>query len=299
MTLLQLHYFCTLAHICHYTRAAQELHISQPALSYAINELETELGGKLFEKKHRKIELTECGRAFLPYVENSIFQLETGISAVSEIVGNKKLTVSIGHLHSIAGSFIPQIIKHFYQKEENRKIKFLLTEGISDGLLSDLLVGKLDFAFSTNRNDWAESIMVLSQPLYLAVPPTHPLAERSSVSLEEFAGEALIAIKKPSNLRIQTDQIFMRHNIVPNIAFEVRDCTTALQYVGMSLGSTILPEIPMIDQNKASILLIQDSNGEFTRPVYCSWAKNKPLSPAVAQVRDFILEHYLYNPADG
>ena len=78
MTLAQLQYFQALAHILHYTRTAEELHIAQPSLSYSINELEKELGVKLFNKEDRKITLTMYGEQFLPYVESALATINDG-----------------------------------------------------------------------------------------------------------------------------------------------------------------------------------------------------------------------------
>ena len=83
MTLLQLQYFQVLARVLHYTRAAEELHISQPSLSYSISELEKELGVKLFEKENRKISLTAYGEQFLPYVQRSLALLDEGAAVTT------------------------------------------------------------------------------------------------------------------------------------------------------------------------------------------------------------------------
>lgn len=84
MTLLQLQYFETLARVLHYTHAAEELHIAQPSLSYSINELEKELGVKLFEKQNRKICLTDYGERFLPYVQKSLMLMEEGTNTEAD-----------------------------------------------------------------------------------------------------------------------------------------------------------------------------------------------------------------------
>ena len=78
MTLLQLQYFQVLSHNLHYTRTAEQLCISQPSLSYAINELEKELGVKLFQKENRKVTQTVYGQQFLPYVEQALTLLQDG-----------------------------------------------------------------------------------------------------------------------------------------------------------------------------------------------------------------------------
>lgn len=96
MTLLQLQYFETLARVLHYTHAAEELHIAQPSLSYSINELEKELGVKLFEKQNRKICLTDYGERFLPYVQKSLMLMEEGTNTLKQMAGTARwLSVSV------------------------------------------------------------------------------------------------------------------------------------------------------------------------------------------------------------
>ena len=95
MTLLQLQYFETLARVLHYTHAAEELHIAQPSLSYSINELEKELGVKLFEKQNRKICLTDYGERFLPYVQKSLMLMEEGTNTLKQMAGTAPLVVHL------------------------------------------------------------------------------------------------------------------------------------------------------------------------------------------------------------
>lgn len=88
MTLLQLQYFQVLSHNLHYTRTAEQLCISQPSLSYAINELEKELGVKLFQKENRKVTQTVYGQQFLPYVEQALTLLQDGSNVLRQMANN-------------------------------------------------------------------------------------------------------------------------------------------------------------------------------------------------------------------
>ena len=189
MTLLQLQYFETLARVLHYTRAAEELHIAQPSLSYSIGELEKELGVKLFEK------------------ENTL---------------------------------ITKIIEEIYKAPENKNIRFQFIEDNSFDISTMLKSEKLDFAFTTTRNDWAESITVMKQPLYLAVPLEHPLAKLPSVTFTDFLNEPLIVLDKGTSLRTQFDQAFKERGAIPNIVFEVHECNAALQYVALNVRNLIV-----------------------------------------------------------
>lgn len=292
MTLLQLQYFQTLARVLHYTRAAEELHISQPSLSYSISELEKELNIKLFQKENRKISLTIYGEQFLPYVEKSLALLDEGATVLEQMAGNRPQVVQLGYFHSISASLIPALVEGFYREEENRPIRFQFTEGPSFDIFNQVKAGELDMAFGMHRDDWAESVTIMRQPLYLAVPCDHPLANRHSVTFEDFSREKQIMLDKPSNLRTQMDRIFSQRGVIPNVVFEVRECNAALQYVGLKFGVSVLPQVPAMDTEKVSIIPISDRDKEFVRTVYLSWSRSRPMSPAAQKVRNFIVDHY-------
>lgn len=292
MTLLQLQYFETLARVLHYTRAAEELHIAQPSLSYSINELEKELGVKLFEKQNRKICLTEYGERFLPYIQKSMSLIDEGANMLKQMVGAAPMIVSLGYFHSISSSLIPAIVEEVYRQEENQPIRFHFTEDTSFDIFNLLKNGKLDLAFCAHRDAWADSITVMKQPLFLTVPLGHPLAERDFVTFEDFAREPLVMLDKPSSLRMQTDRVFTHRGVIPNVVFEVRECNAALQYVALKFGVSILPEVPAMKTERVRTIPIADNSKDFVRSVYLSWDRSRPLSPAVQSVRNLIVQKY-------
>ena len=151
MTLLQLQYFETLARVLHYTRAAEELHIAQPSLSYSIGELEKELGVKLFEKESRKIHLTEYGERFLPYVQKALLVMDEGTNELKRMSGTAPLMVRLGYFHSISSTLIPKIIEEIYNDPENKNIRFQFIEDTSFDISTMLKSEKLDFAFTTTE----------------------------------------------------------------------------------------------------------------------------------------------------
>lgn len=292
MTLLQLQYFQALAQILHYTKAAKELHIAQPSLSYSINELEKELGVKLFDKENRKIRLTPYGEQFLTYVDRVLLLLDEGVQVLHQMAGSALQVVKLGYFHSISTSLIPSIMSGIYSQEENRGVRFQFSEGTSFDILSQLKKGELDLAFCMHLDEAIESLPILKQPLYLTVPNNHPLAERSFVTFEDFAQEPIVMLEKSSSLRAQMDQVYSQHNLVPNIVFEVRECNAALQYVALRFGISVLPHVPAMENEKVSVIPIADEKQAFVRTVYLSWAKSRPLSTASQRSKNYILEHY-------
>ena len=292
MTLLQLQYFKTLARVLHYTQAAAELHIAQPSLSYSIKELEKELGVKLFEKDSRHIKLTAYGEQFLPYAQRALDMLDEGVGVLKQMAGSAQQIVRLGYFHSISASLIPAVMMGIYGQEKNQSIRFQFTEAPSFDLFQLLKRGELDLAFCLHQDDELESVTIMRQPLYLAVPEHHPLAKRESVSFEDFAKEPIVMLDKPSSLRQQLDEVYARRGLAPQVVFEVRECNAALQYVALRFGVSVLPQVPAMGNEKVVVIPISDEKTAFVRTVLFSWVKKRPLSPASKRVRDYILEHY-------
>jgi DNA-binding transcriptional LysR family regulator len=292
MTLLQLIYFETLARVLHYTKAAEELHISQPSLSYSIAELEKELGVSLFQREKRKIFLTPYGERFLPYVQKTLALLEEGKETVRQMKDKAPLNVRLGYFHSISASLIPPIVKALYQEKENQNIRFQFAEDTSYNICELLKNGKLDLAFTTGRDEALESVMMTRQPLYLTVYLEHPLAKKSSVSFSDFASEPMILLNKTSSLRTQLDHAFIKRSVIPHTVFEVQECNTALQYVALKFGVSILPEVPAMHTERVVAIPINENEQDFFRNIYLSWDRTRPLSPVVKRVRNWIVQHY-------
>ena len=129
MTLKSLEYFKKLAELQHFTKAANELHISQPSLSYAISELEKDLGVPLYDRKDKKITLNYYGEAFLSYVNQSLSILDEGLNFVKHIISNpKSKNISMGYIQSLSSSIIPPFIEEFYKNPLNKNIQFSFTQ---------------------------------------------------------------------------------------------------------------------------------------------------------------------------
>ena len=300
MTLLQLQYFHALAQTLHYTRTSEKLHISQPSLSYAIAELEKELGTKLFHKEKRTVTLTMYGQLFLPYVDKVLSLLEDGCAALKNMAENAPQVVRLGYFHSVSASFIPMLVESFYLQEGTQNIRFQFEENTSYNILNQVQSGMLDLGFSVHQAEWTQAIAVIRQPLYLAVPIGHPLAARQSVSFADFAREPQIMLEHSSNLRTSVNRVFSQYGMIPNVVFEVRECNAALQYVSLEFGVSILPQVPAMDSDKISVLPISDRDKEFVRTVYLVRNKNRPLSPAAQKVFEHIVGHYaIHTPSIG
>ncbi|MBO5544538.1 MAG: LysR family transcriptional regulator [Oscillospiraceae bacterium] len=288
MTLLQLQYFRALARNLHYTKTADELHITQPSLSYAISGLEEELGVKLFEKKNRKTLLTSYGEQYLPYVEQALNSLDEGRAVLDRMSNNVNQTVRLGYFQSISASLIPSVVESFYENPDHKAIRFSFSEASTAILMQNLRNGVLDMAFTLQTEDWAESICILRQPLYLAVPRGHRLSGRTSVTFDDFAAEPLIMLEKSSTLRNQMEESYRRISKVPNLVFEVRECNVALQYVSLKFGLAVVPQISYSDSDKVDFIPISENDREYARQVYLARSRYRVLTPSAFEVWNHI-----------
>lgn len=293
MTLTQLHYFKALARILHYTRAAEELHIAQPSLSYSISELEKELGVKLFDKKDHKITLTAYGEQFLPYVENALATLNDGTDALHQMKNDSSRIIRLGYFHSISASFIPQLITDIHHAESVSNIQFQFTEDSSLHIMEFLKCGELDIGFCMHTDKWVEAMPILTQQLFLVVPNGHPLEQKKAVTFSDFVNEPMIMLDKTSSLSALVQKVFERQGAAPNVQFTVRECNAAVQHIALKMGVSILPHVPSIESAPVRVIPIADYERQYERTVYLSWVKNRMTSLSVRRVRDYIIDRYV------
>ena len=218
--------------------------------------------------------------------------MNEGVSVLRQMSGSAQQIVRLGYFHSISASLIPSIMLDIYGRDQNLGIRFQFTEAASFDLFQLLKKGELDLSFCLHQDEELESVVVMRQPLYLAVPEHHPLAKRESVVFQDFAQEPVVMLDKPSNLRTQLDQVYTKHGLTPKVVFEVRECNAALQYVALHFGVSVLPRVPAMENERVVVLPISDEDPAFIRTVYFSWVKGRPLSPAARRVREHIIAHY-------
>lgn len=188
MNLYHLRYFVTLAHMEHYTRAADLLAITQPSLSHAISSLESELGVKLFKKNGRNVTLTKYGKSFLTDAEDVLQKLDASVGSL-QLAGKGEGHIDIAFLRTLGSDFVPRILRRFLDENQGKQIDFALhcDKVITNEILKGIKEQKYDIGFCSKINDepLIEFIPVAKQDLVVIVPPDHPLASKSEIHLEE------------------------------------------------------------------------------------------------------------------
>ncbi|OEI76445.1 LysR family transcriptional regulator [Bacillus subtilis] len=286
----QLEYFQTLARMQHVTKAAKSLSITQPALSRSIARLENHLDVPLFDRQGRSITLNQYGHIFLRRVQAMMKEYTEGKEEIQALLKPDQGVVSLGFLHTLGTTLVPDLIGSFQQEYPN--IAFQLKQNHSYWLLERLKSGDLDLCLlaSIKPENPIQWIKLWSEELFLFVPIDHPLANRESITLTEIAGERFILLKKGYALRMTVDELFEKADIQPNIMFEGEEAATAAGFVAAGLGISILPDLKGLDQSK--IAKIRVSWPECQRVIGIAWIKGRFLSPVAETFKQYVISHF-------
>ncbi|WCM60239.1 LysR family transcriptional regulator [Paenibacillus polymyxa] len=263
MDYLQLKYFQVTSKYEHVTRAANELFISQPALSKMIRNLETELGVQLFDREGKHIVLNEYGKKFLKRVNQSLSALEQGISEVKEMKNEK---VEVITLYVAVGSMLlPNLVGKF--RDLYPQIRFNLTQHpamVKKGLA-------YDFAITSEELAGNEHTILLEEEIFLGVPNSHPLSTQNTVFLKDLEDEKFISLTPGNSLRKTTDRFFTHIPFEPNTVFESDDPATVRGLIQTGLGISFIPSILWRNIVTEDIKLLQIREPRCMRTIYLSY----------------------------
>jgi len=290
LNLYHLRYFITLAHLEHYTKAAEQLLITQPSLSSAISSLEKELGVLLFEKNGRNVVLTKCGKMFFAAVEESLEILDSNIKDLKSI-SNGEGIIDLAFLRTLGTDFIPDITSNFLHAYSEKEIKFHFHTGVTSDIIQGLKDGKYDLAFCSmiKEEHNIEFIPIAKQELVLIVPTDHPLANKDSIDLIETIPYPQIIFTKKSGLRPVVDDLFQQIGQQPKVEYEVEEDQVIAGLVSKNFGIAVCPNMPILNSMDLKILQIASPNWE--RIFYLAVMKDRHLTPVIHKFKDFVIKH--------
>jgi len=290
MNLNQLQYFTTLAHMEHYTKAAEVLAITQPSLSHAISTLEKELGTYLFEKKGRNVMLTKYGKVFLEYVENSLDILNAGVRKTKSLTSETSGVIDIGYIYTLGTKFIPRLLREFLEVNSDKDIHINVTAGNTTDILKGLKEEKFDIAFCSRKEDEKEIKFtpVAEEELVVIVPKDHELAGREEIDLIETVPYPQIIFTKSSGLRPVIDQLFLSISAYPKVAYEIEEDSSMAGMVAEGFGIAVLPNIPVLKQLDVDIIKMKTP--ELKRYIYMANEQNKFLTPITNLFMKYVKE---------
>ena len=240
MQLNQVEAFLEVARQGTLSRAADTLFVTQPALTARLHALEAELGSELFRRTRRGMELTDAGRAFMPYAERALGALREGGELVAELGRGVAGELVLGAAPGVGTYVLPGLLVRFTERHPN--VRLVVRTGHSEEVLGMTLRKEVDVGLVRElRHPLVESRILYDDELVLVVRPGHQFAEAGRIGLEEIAGERLILFDRTSSYYDLTNAIFREAGVAPRGVMELDNIDAAKQMVEQGLGVALLP----------------------------------------------------------
>ncbi len=289
MNLFYLRYFVTLAHVQHYTKAADQLCIAQPSLSHAISQMEKELGLPLFEKSGRKTILTRFGEEFLVCAEHTLATLDEGIASLQRSARGEGL-IRLGLLRTLGVEFIPRLTAAFLKENPDSDIQFTFHTGDTKSLLDGLNNRKYDLVFCSKPPVELNltAIRVQKQDLVLIVPKDHPLSSHHTVDLAETAPYPQIFFSESSGIRPVVKEMFEQIDVEPNIAYETEEDQVIAGLVAQGFGIAVVPYMDLL--LKLDVRILEITSPACERDLFMVNDEKMFMPPVVRRFRQFVLD---------
>lgn len=249
-------YFLAVAEHQSFTRAAEALHISQPALSQHVKALEESLGVQLFDRSGRNIRLTDTGQVYLHHVQLAFQALNEGQRAIHDLEDLSRGSIRIAVTPSFITYFIGPLMAELYTRYPNITVQ--LQESSQDKIENMLLKDEIDIGIAFDESDspniTAETL--LTEKLTLVVATNHPLAKRHSVVLDELKGENFVLLSRKFATRVQIDHHFRQVGLHFQVHMEVDSINAIIAIIRRTSLLTIIPgNIPSLDDGLVAIPL--------------------------------------------
>ena len=287
MDVRDLQVFLSVARHLNYTRAAEEVNLSQPSVSVRMRELERDLGLKLFEQLGKKIALTEAGDLLVPYAGRVIAAMADARDAIDQMQGLERGSLRIGASTTPGMYLVPRTIAHF--KRRYPKINVQLTVKDTRQIEEGVIRNEFDFGFVGGHlsGDEVEVVPWTTDELVLIVPLGHRLAGKRIVKPDDLSSEKFIFREQGSATRAVVATHLRKSRIELEAVIEMANPESVKKAVQNGLGIAFISSFAVETELKAKTLVaVKIRNLEIRRELKIVYRKDKQLSPAAKAFLD-------------
>ncbi|SEU05047.1 DNA-binding transcriptional regulator, LysR family [Salinibacillus kushneri] len=277
MEIKHLEYFIEVTDTGSFTQAAENLYITQPALSRIIKSLESELGAPLFIRSRKKLLLTDVGQILYKHAQVIERQLKLLETDIDNLLVLKKGSIRLGLPTIINSFFFSQLMASFHKQYP--EVTFQLEEDGSKRIEEKIVNDDLDFGVVVlpDNHDMFDYYNFVNDHLKLVVPFSHHLAEKEEISLHELKDESFIMFNRDFELRNIILKACIEDGFEPNIISETSQLDFIEEMVAYNLGITLLPESTCMELT-SNLQTITISNPKIEWNLALIWKKDAYLS---------------------
>ncbi|MCA1816677.1 MAG: LysR family transcriptional regulator [Acidobacteria bacterium] len=292
MELAQLEFFLRVVEEGSFSKAADRVFRTQPAVSIAVRRLEEEIGAPLFDRAQKTPALTDAGRVLYDYARRILVLRDQAREAVVELRELRAGRVRIGANESTSLYLLPELILAY--RAQHPEVKVEIFRQTSERLPREILDRNVDFAllaFEPTDRDLM-SFPVLKDELVLIMSPGHPLAGRESVAIKELGGEPFLAHNVKSASRVKVIDTFTRHHTPLNITLELATIETIKRFVQKQIGLAFVPRMCVSEELERGTLSTVPVRGlTYTRTLWGAHRRGATHSHAAAAFLKLLRQH--------
>jgi DNA-binding transcriptional LysR family regulator len=281
MDVRDLQVFLSVSKHLNYTRAGEEINLSQPSVSVRVRQLETELGVKLFEQLGKKVVLTDAGQLLVPYANRVMAAVDDAHHAIDELQGLERGSMRIGASTTPGMYLIPQVVSRFKQSHPKIEIRLRIkdTREVENGVLNN----EFDFGFVGGHlaAEEVSAVPWLTDELLLVVSPTHRLAGRKTIKKRDLQVERFIVRESGSATRATIFAQLQQVDFELATVIELENPESIKRAVQSGLGIAFISKFAIAAELKAKTLTaIRVRDLTINRELKIVHRKDKHLSRA-------------------
>jgi len=291
LDLSQLEIFLSIAEEKSFSRAAEKMLRTQPAISIAIKRLEEELGESLFDRSSKNGALTEAGKILLSYAQRMLNLRDEAKEAVGELRGMFRGRLTIGANESTSLYLLPPLLMEY--RKRHPKIKIEVFRNVSEKIPLEVMERNLDFGFLSYdpMHPGLQSIEVHRDELALVVPPKHPLAKRKQVTVKDLGEEQFVAHNVKTPARTKIFELFAQNRTPLNICLELATLETIKEFVLLNVGIAILPRLAVeAEISSGKLVEVQVKGMKIEKTLRLVYRRESSLSHAAKSFLDIVRE---------
>ena len=292
VTLKQIRAFVTVAKSNSFAEACEILHLSQPALSISIKNLESIVGGSLFVRSTRNVTLTPEGEAFYPIAKNLLINWDSAFSDLTNLFSLNRGKLTLAAMPSFASSELPAQLQKF--KTNYPKINIKVHDVIAEDAVNMVRNGQVELAltFDPDEADYLYFEPLFTDTFIIALPEKHPLLKNDIITWQMVSQFPFLMLQHPSTIREIIELSLRDANIKLNIEFEANQLVTIGQMVAINLGISAMPSLCKTQLKAQGVVCRPLTLPQISRRVGIVTRKRYPLSSAAQAFIDIIKNEY-------
>jgi DNA-binding transcriptional LysR family regulator len=298
VTLRQLRVFLAAAQARNFSRAGDSVGLTQPAVSRAMFELESQLGLKLLDRTTREVILTDAGQSLAARLERVLDELDQTLLDVQGMAHARRGKVRVASSPTLSAQLMPACIAACARQEPD--IQIVLLDRIQQDALDSVRAGEVDFGvvIEPSATDDLTAETILRDPFVLVVPRDHPLAARKSVRWSALGGHPLVLLDHASGSRRLIDDALARHGVQAEVAQQLGHPTTVFRMVEAGIGISVMPALSVPPSGLRALVALP-LVPRLERRVMLVHRRNRAPSPLAQRVWALIRDTAAASPGDG